>query len=616
MNTLRDTDERQARPSVWPVYVMAAVVGLQSLGAVGYPMVASEVVRLMSPPDVYETLHPYMQRWVNWHGWLLPYVGLVVVWGVFGIMVAVGAARLRAWAWWSMVVWTILFVGWWGSRCVFLRAGVAYPGVGIAWIALVAWVLATRRRLFFPAKSETMTGKKRPRYQVVLFVVVPLVLVAGLAIFLVWHGEGVRDTARQVRRGDPEQARKELQAELDKIKVAGEPMTLEEIIPPEVPDEENAALLYQRAFEELSWSEGDVNILGNLGRSIAEPPRSEAPSMATIERIVANNTTALALLENAAKRPECRFPVDWSAGMAAQTPHLAELRLCALLLAAQTALQMERGEASEALHTIETGLSMCEAIRDEPNLISQLARYAITSILLRPLRVALDEKVSTRACRGLFDYLAGMEFMQSLVRTLWAERVVGDGVFDVLRQDPERAMEEWPRPGGGSGSGIYAAPLGHTILNVDEVMYLRLMARKIAAAEKSSWDSREELAEIDRRVEALSFPHIVTASLLPIYARSTATRDRAIARVGLAQVALVLKAYKNEKGEYPESLAQLPEVIEWADLPEDPFSGQDFIYRREGEGFLIYSIGADLEDDGGKAEEDWEEGDIVWRCAK
>ena len=147
-------------------------------------------------------------------------------------------------------------------------------------------------------------------------------------------------------------------------------------------------------------------------------------------------------------------------------------------------------------------------------------------------------------------------------------------------------------------------------------MYLRLMARKIAAAEKSSWDSREELAEIDRRVEDLSFPHVLTAIILPVFAPVTAKRDSTIAQVGLAQVALALNAYKNEKGEYPESLAQLPKAIEWADLPEDPFSGEDFIYRREGEGFLVYSIGADLEDDNGKAEEDREEGDIVWRCAK
>lgn len=375
-------------------------------------------------------------------------------------------------------------------------------------------------------------------------------------------------------------------------------------------------MVYQEAFEKLNLSDEDEDALGDLLSSMARPQRREAPPLGTIEQIIANNAAVIALTERASKYSRCRFPLDWEAGHAMTVAHLSELRKCALLLEAKAALQIERGEASEALHTIETGLSMCEAVGDEPTLISQLVRYSIASILGRPLRVALDEKVSTAACRGLFDYLAEMEFMQSFVHSLWGERVMGIHMFDAVREDPERGMAMMLGADAANGDNFYATPGGQSILNVDEAMYLRLMARKIAAAEKSSWDSREELAEIDRQIEDLSFPHIVTAIMLPVYARATEKRDQTIARVGLAQVALALKAYKNEKGEYPESLAQLPEVIEWADLPEDPFSGQDFIYRREGEGFLVYSIGADLEDDGGKAEEDRKEGDIVWRCAK
>ena len=71
-------------------------------------------------------------------------------------------------------------------------------------------------------------------------------------------------------------------------------------------------------------------------------------------------------------------------------------------------------------------------------------------------------------------------------------------------------------------------------------------------------------------------------------------------------------------GEFPESLEQLHEVIPW-ELREDPFSGEDFIYRREGDGYLIYSIGPDLQDDGG-APFNYQEringiptGDLLWR---
>ena len=465
------------------------------------------------------------------------------------------------------------------------------------------------------------------KIKVLVGILAAVVLVMGLAIFLLSRVEGVRDEARQVThvlraaveaaRVDPEEARKELQAEFEKIKAAGEPTSLQELIPPEVPDEENAALLYQQAFEKIELSEEDKDVLSDLIGSMAQPPRGEAPSMEAVEQIVAKNAAAIALLENAAQRPKCRFPVDWEAGNAMTFPHYGKLRQCARVLPAQVIVQVRRGDAAGALRTVEVGLAMCEAVRDEPLLISQLLRYALVQILLRPLHVVLEEDVvPTASCRELFDYLKEMEFMQSFVHSLWGERAMGIWVFDHVREKPE-IMADVSGTDDPGLARIYAGPFGPPILNKDEATYLRLMSEQIAAGAKPYREAYAELAEIEGRIEDEVRPAcVLTAILLPVFTRVAAKRDVIIARVGLAQVALGLKAYKNEKGEYPESLAQLPEVIEWAELPEDPFSGEDFIYQREGEGFLVYSIGPDLEDDGGKAEEDWEEGDIVWRCMK
>jgi len=451
-----------------------------------------------------------------------------------------------------------------------------------------------------------------------------LVIALGVGVWWAAQSKPVRDTAQQIVGQSPEEtlpeaqeAKQELEAELEKIKAAGEPITLEEIIPPEVPDEENAALVYQQAFEKLDLSAEDKDVLGDLLSSMARPPRAEAPSMEAVEQILAKNAAAIALLEKAAQRPKCRFPVDWEAGNAMTFPHFGKLRNCARLLPAQAVFQVTRGDATAALHTIQVGLAMCKAIRDEPTLISQLVRYAIVPILLRPLHVVLEEDVvPTASCRQLFDHLERMEFMQSFVHSLWGNRVMGIGTFEHLRQHPE-AGEYITGEDSPELARIYAGPFGPVILNKDEATYLRLMSEQIAAGMKPYRESHAELAEIEGRIEDEMRPAcVLTAILLPVFTIVSAKRDQIVAQVGLAQAALALKAYKNEKGEYPESLAQLPEVVEWADLAEDPFSGEDFIYRREGESFLVYSIGVNLKDDGGKAEQDWKEGDIVWRCAK
>jgi hypothetical protein len=69
---------------------------------------------------------------------------------------------------------------------------------------------------------------------------------------------------------------------------------------------------------------------------------------------------------------------------------------------------------------------------------------------------------------------------------------------------------------------------------------------------------------------------------------------------------------------YPGSLADLRRVVGWP-LPEDPFSGKPFVYRRKDSTYLLYSIGPDLKDDGGRQLTlfGWPRtGDIVWRVSR
>ncbi len=69
---------------------------------------------------------------------------------------------------------------------------------------------------------------------------------------------------------------------------------------------------------------------------------------------------------------------------------------------------------------------------------------------------------------------------------------------------------------------------------------------------------------------------------------------------GLLCLSLALRAYKLEHGEYPQALADLtPGYL--AKLPNDPFSMRGtFRYRPTKEGYLLYSLGRDCVDDGGK----------------
>ena len=51
-------------------------------------------------------------------------------------------------------------------------------------------------------------------------------------------------------------------------------------------------------------------------------------------------------------------------------------------------------------------------------------------------------------------------------------------------------------------------------------------------------------------------------------------------------------------GAYPNSLAELvPNLL--PEAPIDPWSGKGLLYRRTEHGFILYSVGDNMQDDGG-----------------
>ena len=65
--------------------------------------------------------------------------------------------------------------------------------------------------------------------------------------------------------------------------------------------------------------------------------------------------------------------------------------------------------------------------------------------------------------------------------------------------------------------------------------------------------------------------------------------------------------YQRDHGEYPDSLEQLVEAGYLEHVPLDCYSDGPLVYERTADGFLLYSFGADFDDDGGTPSK-WGEG--------
>ena len=72
-----------------------------------------------------------------------------------------------------------------------------------------------------------------------------------------------------------------------------------------------------------------------------------------------------------------------------------------------------------------------------------------------------------------------------------------------------------------------------------------------------------------------------------------------VTQVRLLSAELALRCYRADQGRTPTGLAQLvPQYLQ--QVPSDPFSGRALVYRPQGTNWLLYSVGEDGVDNGGK----------------
>ncbi len=112
-----------------------------------------------------------------------------------------------------------------------------------------------------------------------------------------------------------------------------------------------------------------------------------------------------------------------------------------------------------------------------------------------------------------------------------------------------------------------------------------------------SWDSPEELYKTENAVGKIIHDTVGMSHFKIIIKKC-----EDIMMVAGTQALFAVKAFYNDKGEYPVSLEELvPEYL--SSVPKDPFDDKDIKYLKEKK--ILYSIGKDLKDNGGSTGDDW-----------
>lgn len=205
-------------------------------------------------------------------------------------------------------------------------------------------------------------------------------------------------------------------------------------------------------------------------------------------------------------------------------------------------------------------------------------------------------------------------FRLMALRSFGAFEVLNEGksaeVIEDLNQDPYSfAM---------MATAIYCTKPLRFWRNIDELKFVLAAEELVDLARRPYNEVRESVGEVDALFRKLSLTRLrypVTSWIVQQLPEErypgVLIREEAKHKVRFTIIdsALALYLYEREHGAYPSQLEFLvPAFIPV--VPTDVFSGEVLRYRPQGEGYVLYSVGPDGEDDSGV------EDDIAWVITK
>ncbi len=335
-------------------------------------------------------------------------------------------------------------------------------------------------------------------------------------------------------------------------------------------------------------------------------------------------------LSEAASRPFSRFPVqyDFEDPYSILLPHLARVKALANVLAIRAIARLDAGQSHEALADIKLGLRLGDSIKEEPIVISHLVRVAALSITLSSVREGLARQAWTETeLAGLQRQLGAIDLLPEYHRVIRGERAMHLVGLDYYQRkgweiDPFSAFGNQSSPWWVAAFRLM--PNGWVRQN--EALVCRLIEDYALPAvdEKAHRIHLERAAAVEPALaKVTTTPFNFLAKMLAgSLGRICDKTGRGQAMVDLARVACALERYRLAHGQFPDKLeALVPQSLDA--VPADLFDGKPLRYQHHGASYVLYSVGSNQTDEGGKlvltpngTQPQWEQGDWVWTLPK
>jgi hypothetical protein len=349
--------------------------------------------------------------------------------------------------------------------------------------------------------------------------------------------------------------------------------------PPALSDSQNAALLYEKAFDLIKTRERpeDAEVFN------ADKPNPRDPR---ILAILQRHDPALALLRQAAVLPDCRF--EHATGrfdIESILPEFDRARAAANLLGMRARAQSASGDVAGAMSDVNAMFALARNVGREPLLIGWLlsvgmeaqSNFALQDVLpsvTRPDQLAVLQPPDPAA------------FGRSHRRALQGEEAMGLTIFSQFCGAQSLGGEMVP-------PAVYqqfAMPATYRIfLLMDDINgYRRLMAEAKRLATLPYYKSRDQIAHLESpRPIAGPFTSIMASSVTKSFQDAPLVEGLDAASV----IAIATTRYRLDHHAYPTKLDDLiPTYLD--SIPPDPFDGKPMKLAVRSGQCVIYSLGS------------------------
>ncbi len=417
-----------------------------------------------------------------------------------------------------------------------------------------------------------------------------LLITVGLLIFVVGGTWLILDIS----------TRDALEAEIAGLRAKGWPTEAEALYPEAIPPDENAALVYDQAFAALQGTDEDWDLIG----SITSPEDLEAltdEQRTQLEACLDKNASALGLLHQAAQMKQCQFDLDYRMGPVMLLPHLTHLRQGAYLERAVVLVNLRADRSEEAFEHWLDSVRMVRHQEGQKVLVCELVRLTCLSSSLDALQALVQSgQLNEGQLRGALAGLDGIEGRNSFTDSL-------KGELASFRQCYRLGFGQVFPVGGDLPDYGFVKRVFRPLFQHDEATGVRLLGQLIDLSMQPHYKVRQRVAQWGTSLSARPWLTPFSAILLPALERIFDSFAYPEASAGCARTGVALELHRLRHGHYPEALSGLaPEFL--PEVPLDPFDGQPLRYVNSDERVAVYSVGENLQDDGG-----WREKGLSYR---